>query len=572
MAAPRHQYDLIGGRYRLDASIASGGMADVWRGTDMQLHRQVAIKMLRTDTKSSDPNLTERFRREARALARLTHPNIVPVFDCIEEDDGQIALVMRLIEGKSLRGMLDDAGAPGTRTAGTISAYLTVHIGKCIAAALAKAHSENILHRDIKPANILVTPGGEVLLTDFGIAKPLKASEDDGTDLTKADTMMGTAKYLSPEQVQGRPLDERADIYSLGLVLYECLAGNAPFKGENDQATAVARLQRDPTPLGGIRQDVPSTVINVIHRMLRRKPEHRYANCNEVVRALDEAMANLHDAITPAEGLVPSLEPQTRTRPVQIDPLMPKRNARTLSSVPDPVTPARGNPRLEREERRPARDVTPKGAPVPRVALPSRQRTSMRRNYVPVALLLVAALVMSVMLWKGLQNTRSTGTPSVVDNIEVTHVTMTGVTSYDPNGDGNGENEQMVSALLDNDPTTSWTTVCYGNKYFGSKEGVGLVITLSGIGIGKLSTNFLTAPWSAEVYASTADATPATFSDWGMRVGDLYGDAAGPAAFDVTAPAHKVLLLLREVGRSTTCSNRNPYKGILSELSFTSTK
>ena len=571
MAASRHQYDLIGGRYRLDASIASGGMADVWRATDMHLGRPVAIKMLRTDTKSTESNLTERFRREARALAKLTHPNIVPVFDCIEEPDGQIALVMRLIEGKSLREVLDDANVD-TRREGQISTHLTVHIGRSIASALAKAHSENILHRDIKPANILLNSQGEVLLTDFGIAKPLKASEDDGTDLTRADIMMGTAKYLSPEQVQGRVLDERADIYSLGLVLYECLAGHAPFKGENDQATAVARLQRDPTPLGGIRQDVPSTVINVVHRMLRRKPEHRYANCTEVVRALEEAMANLHDAITPVEGLTPSLEPQTRTRPMQIDPLMPKRNGRNLQPVPDPVTPARGNPRVAQEERRAARDSTPKGTPVPRVALPSRQRTSMRRNYVPVALLLVAALVMSVMLWKGLQNTRSSDNTSIVNDIPITHVELTGIKSYDPNGDGGGENEQMVSALLDGNPATTWSTVCYGNKYFGSKEGVGLVLTLSGTGIGKLNTNFLTAPWAAEVYATTATDTPAGFDDWGLRVGDLYGTDAGPATFDVNVPAHKVLLLLREAGRSTTCSNKNPFKGVLSDVSFVSTK
>ena len=571
MAAPRHQYDLIGGRYRLDAPLASGGMADVWRATDMQLHRQVAIKMLRADTKSTDPNLTERFRREARSLARLSHPNIVPVFDCIEEADGQIALVMRLIEGKSLREVLDDAGGE-TRAPGHISAYLTVHIGRSIAAALAKAHNENILHRDIKPANILVTKSGEVLLTDFGIAKPLKASEDDGTDLTRADIMMGTAKYLSPEQVQGRPLDERADIYSLGLVLYECLAGNAPFKGENDQATAVARLERDPTPLGGIRQDVPSTVINVVHRMLRRKPEHRYANCNEVVRALDEAMANLHDAITPVGGLAPALDPQPRTRAMPLDPLMPQRSARNLAPVPDPVTPARGNPRVERDERRPARDNTPKGSPVPRVALPSRQRTSMRRNYVPVAVLLVAALVMSVMLWKGLQNTRSSDGASVVNDVPITHVEIAAVHSYDPNGDDGVENEQMVAALVDNNPDTTWTTVCYGNKYFGSKEGVGIVLTLTGNGTGRLNTRFLTAPWSAEVYASLSETVPKSFGDWGLRVGDLYGSETGPATFDVNVPARQVLLLLREVGRSTTCSNNNPYKGILSDVSFASTK
>ena len=220
MAAPHHTSDLIGGRYRLEGMIASGGMADVWRATDLTLSRIVAVKMLREDI-ADDVVTKERFRREAQALARLTHPHIVPVYDCIDEHD-QVALVMRLIEGKSLRGLLDDNGTP--RQPGQLSAHLTLHIGRAIASALAKAHDENILHRDIKPANILVMKEGEVLLTDFGIAKPLVASVEDHTDLTKPDIMMGTAKYLSPEQVQGRLLDGRADIYSLGLVLYECLA------------------------------------------------------------------------------------------------------------------------------------------------------------------------------------------------------------------------------------------------------------------------------------------------------------------------------------------------------------
>ena len=208
MAASQYPDDLIGGRYRLQAPIASGGMADVWRAHDTTLDREVAVKLLRSNV-ANDPVVAERFRREARALARLTHPNIVPVYDTIEEH-GQVALVMRLIDGMSLRELLDEKGT--YEQPGMLGVYLTVHIGRSIAAALAKAHAENLVHRDIKPGNILIMPNGDVLLTDFGIAKPLKASEQDDTDLTRAEIMMGTAKYLSPEQVQGRPLDGRADM------------------------------------------------------------------------------------------------------------------------------------------------------------------------------------------------------------------------------------------------------------------------------------------------------------------------------------------------------------------------
>lgn len=562
MATSRHSHDLIGGRYRLDSTIASGGMADVWRAHDLQLGRVVAVKLLKQSV-ANDAVVAERFRREARALARLSHPNIVPVYDCIEEH-GQVALIMRLIEGKSLRSLLDESG-DGLQPA-QLSVHTTVHIGRSIAAALAKAHAENIVHRDIKPANILVQPDGNILLTDFGIAKPLKATEDDGTDLTRVDIMMGTAKYLSPEQVQGRPLDARADIYSLGLVMYECLAGHVPFKEDNDQATAVARLQRDPTPLGGIRTDVPSTVITVIHKMLRRKPENRYNSCNEVVEALDDAMNHLHDAATPPAGMNPSLSstPYSRPRVNSIDPLMPTKKPRQLAAVPD----RDGDDASVTE----TRDRTPKGTARSRASLPAKQRTSTKRNYIPVVLLLVAALIMSFMLWKGLQNTKSSGNTAVIDNVKVGPVTVSSIRSYDPNGDDGRENENMIPALSDNNPATTWTTVCYGDKYFGSKGGLGILLTLSGVGIGTLTANFANGPWSAEVFVSTASTPPTGLNDWGLRVADASSETPSVGTFAIEQPAQQVLLMLRRIGTSTTCSNANPYKGVLSEVGFTSAK
>ena len=561
MAASRHSNDLIGGRYLLEGTIASGGMADVWRARDLNLGRTVAVKLLR-ESVADDPVIAERFRREAQALAKLTHPNIVPVYDCVEEH-GQVALVMRLIEGKSLRTLLDEAGDDGR--AGQLTVHLTVHIGRAIAAALAKAHEENILHRDIKPGNILIMERGEVLLTDFGIAKPLKASEDDQTDLTRRDIMMGTAKYLSPEQVQGRILDARADIYSLGLVLYECLAGNVPFKGDNDQATAIARLERDPTPLGGIRADVPSTVIAVIHKMLRRKPENRFSSCHEVAEALETAIKHVHDAITPADGFSSTASAPTtqRPRPVLNDPLMPQREVRLPTSQPRDTTPA---------ALRVVRDKTPRGVARADSALPASQRTSVKRNYIPIALLLVAAMVMSVMLWRGLENTKSSTITSVVDNVVVGPVSVTSIRSYDPDGEDGLENEAMIPFLTDNNPETSWTTVCYGNQYFGSKTGVGILVQLSGIGLGTLATTFGTAPWSAEVFASTSETVPTSLDGWGLRVANASSLTAGAATFEVASPARNVLLVLREAGRSSTCSNNNPFKGSLSDLSFTSAK
>ena len=182
--------------------------------------------------------VAERFRREAIAVAQLSHPNIVAVYDAIEDTSGssrRLAVVMQLVNGKSLRQLLDEQRR--------LSPDLTIHIGSCVAAALDAAHRAGLVHRDVKPGNILITPDGRVLLTDFGIAKGLGAT---GDDLTSANVMMGTAKYLSPEQVRGKKLDGRADLYSLGLVLYECLAGRVPFLGETDTDTALARLEPRP--------------------------------------------------------------------------------------------------------------------------------------------------------------------------------------------------------------------------------------------------------------------------------------------------------------------------------------
>lgn len=567
MVAAMNPEDVIGGKYRLDSVLAEGGMAVVWRATDIHLRREVAVKMLKPSI-ASDVIVAERFRREAIALAQLHHKHIMPVYDCIEEND-QVALVMQLINGQSLRDLLDRERSSNGGRASTLSVHTTVHIGRAIASALGAVHAEGIVHRDIKPGNIMMMRTGEIWLTDFGIAKGVKSDQDDNTDLTRPDLMMGTAKYLSPEQVQGRDLDGRADIYSLGLVLYECLAGNAPFKGENEQQVAIARLQRDPTPLGGIRHDVPSTVIDVIHKMLRRKPENRYQTAEEVVAALGEAMRTVHDAITPADGLTGTDRQRTK-RSEPLDPLMKRRveEARRLAGGETPRgedMPGGGTDTVRTDD-------TPTSARRTRgSALPKRQRTRAGRNMIPVVTVFVIAAVMAMLLWNGLRNTRSS-VPAAGDAAQapIAAVSLNAVRSYDPNGDDGNENEAQVPLLLDNNPGTAWTTVCYGDRYFGSKGGLGLVLELSGSGIGTITANFGNGPWAAEVYVSDAPGVPARIEDWGLRVADGYGENAGTGTFAVKTPGRHMLLLLREIGRSNTCSGTNPYKGVINDLGFSS--
>ena len=355
-------------------------MAEVWLATDLSLDRRVALKWLKPSL-ASDPVVAERFRREAVAVARLTHPNIVAVHDVFAEG-GRQAVVMQLVDGKSLRQLLDVQ----TR----LSPELTIHIGTCVAAALDAAHRAGFVHRDVKPGNILVTPDGRVLLTDFGIAKGL----DGGDDLTSDNVMMGTAKYLSPEQVRGRRLDGRADLYSLGLVLYECLAGRVPFIGETDADTALARLQRDPTDLARLRPTLSRGLVDLIHRLLARNPNRRPASGAdlraELLRLAGEPPATLdHLETTPAPAR-PAADAAARlagsTRPTPRPGAGPRRQGDRRRGDPAggrPVSPT--SPASER--RPPVRDCA--------AGRPATCRPRFAPSFVVVCLLLAIGIVVS---------------------------------------------------------------------------------------------------------------------------------------------------------------------------------
>src|SRR6476646_10016607 len=349
---------MLAQRYRLERRLAQGGMAEVWLANDTLLSRHVAIKLLKPSL-AADPVVAERFRREAIAVARLNHPNIVAVYDSIA-DGGRQAVVMQLVNGKSLRQLLDEQKR--------LSPDLTMHIGSCVAAALDAAHQAGLVHRDVKPGNILITPDGRVLLTDFGIAKGL--ADAAGEDLTSDNIMMGTAKYLSPEQVRGRKLDGRADLYSLGLVLYECLAGRVPFIGESDTDTALARLQRDPTDLAQLRPNLPRGLYDIIHQLLARNPNRRPESGAELRTALQRIAGEPVSTLDTIEA-VPA--------PGRVDnAVRPAWRRATTGRQPAP-TPSAG-PKLRG---RPARDMQTRFVP----------------SLVVICLLLAIGLVVGLVLW-----------------------------------------------------------------------------------------------------------------------------------------------------------------------------
>lgn len=275
---------IIGGRYTLLERLGSGGMATVWQARDRVLNRPVAVKILHEGL-AQDPSFAERFRREARNAASLSHPNIVTVFDT-GEDEGLPYIVMELVEGETLHAVL--------RRSGPLSTQQTARIALGALPALEHAHSRGLVHRDIKPANILLTDAANVKVTDFGIAK----AQNEASSLTQTGTLMGTASYLAPEQIGGQNVTGASDLYGLACVLYECLTGAPPFSGDTPVAVAV-RHQRDAVPsLRARRPDVPPAFEGIIARALQKDPAQRFHSAAQ----MEQAVAALRIHQTPDEA------------------------------------------------------------------------------------------------------------------------------------------------------------------------------------------------------------------------------------------------------------------------------
>ena len=259
---------VINDRYEVSKRIGRGGMADVFMGRDRLLDRQVAIKVLFPEF-AVDPNFVERFRREAQAAANLSHPNIVSVYDW-GRHAGTYFIAMELVEGRTLADIL--------RSNRHVTAKQAAEIASEVAAALGFAHEAGLVHRDIKPANILIGSNGQVKVADFGIARAMNAPTE--SNLTQAGAVMGTATYFSPEQAQGAQPDPRSDLYSLGIVMYEMVAGRPPFTGENPVSIAYKQVHDNPQPLNQFVADIPRPYEAIVAKLLAKDPKVRYASAN----------------------------------------------------------------------------------------------------------------------------------------------------------------------------------------------------------------------------------------------------------------------------------------------------
>jgi eukaryotic-like serine/threonine-protein kinase len=498
----------LGDRYELERAIASGGMAQVWCALDHVLDRRVAVKILHPHL-ASDEAFLRRFRLEALAAARLRHPSIVAIYDTVSEA-GVEAIVMELAEGPTLRQLLDERGR--------LAVVDVVDLGGQVAEALDAAHRGGVVHRDIKPSNILLAAGGRVLVTDFGIAKA-----GEGGDLTVTGTLLGTAKYLSPEQVTGDPVDPRSDLYALGVVMFEALCGRPPFQADTDAATALARLHQDPPSLRSFRPEVPRGLEDLVLRALAREPDDRWSRATELRAALSSIRveeADDHDS--------PTIVTARPALPHSVDP----------TEVDEPSFI-----RSERSWLVPAFLVLVAAAALG-ISGALFSQTSVGRELVDRGL--------------GRQPTPDTvfTTPTVPVDVDdpgpLDHGLVVDASAFDPFGDG-AERDAEVPNVLDDDLATFWPTETYENPDVagsGLKPGVGLILRLDGVqDVDRLEVRTLTEGWAAQIYL--AEGFGADRGEWGPVVAE--GRELGQqVSFDLGGRSgSEVLLWITHVGRST---------------------
>src|SRR5215207_3728237 len=282
---------LLGGRYELGGPLGYGGMAEVHRGRDLRLGRDVAVEVLRSDL-ARDPGFQARFRREAQNAAALNHPSIVAVYDTGEDrmsDNGMLPfIVMEYVEGRTLKEVLVSEGRLMPQRALEITAD--------ICAALDFSHRNGIIHRDMKPGNVMMTPNGTVKVMDFGIARALSSAT---AAMTQTSAVIGTAQYLSPEQARGEPVDARSDVYSTGCLLYELLCGHPPFTGDNPVSVAYQHVREDPIPPGELNPDVTPEIDAIVLKAMAKNPINRYQSAGEMRADLLRAAAGRPVAATP---------------------------------------------------------------------------------------------------------------------------------------------------------------------------------------------------------------------------------------------------------------------------------
>ena len=423
---------LIADRYELKETVGSGGMSTVYCAFDTLLERHVALKILHEQF-GRDEEHVERFRREARAVAQLSHPNIVTVIDRGEED-GKEFIVFELIDGENLKELVARAGALPVRR--------VLELGLEVARALSFAHAQGLVHRDVKPQNVLLNGDGLAKVTDFGIV-----SSVDAVGHTETGTVLGTSHYIAPEQARGERVDAQSDVYSFGVVLYELLAGEVPYPGDNFLTVAMRHVNDAVPNVLERRPDTPLRLASLIERCMAKLPAERPASMDEVVSELGSVLSEL-DAKDGGEATM---------------------------------------------------IIKPKAAPQP----PREQRQRSPRKPFPVWPVLVGALLLVAVIGGIVLVSRDDGGNPGTGGGATAH--LQGVASYDPQGDGE-EHSERVQDATDGNPATYWTTERYRSF---SKPGVGLVLDAGGVReLSQIAVTTDTPGYTAEIRAGSSPQGP----------------------------------------------------------------
>jgi serine/threonine-protein kinase len=389
----------IAGRFEVEELVGHGGMSSVYKARDALLERHVALKILH-EQYTADDDFVERFKREARSVAQLQHPNIVTVIDRGEED-GRQYIVFEYVEGENLKELVVRKGRLDIREA--------LEVALEVAHGLAFAHQQGIVHRDVKPQNVLLNGDGHAKVTDFGIARTIEVDS-----VTQTGTVLGTSNYIAPEQATGKHVDAHSDVYALGAVLYELLAGDVPFPGESFVAVAMKHVHEPPPNLLEVRGDVPPRVAAAIDRALAKNPEERFPTMDAFAEELEACLVDLEHG---ADG------------------------GKTM------VIPAR--------QRRPQ---------------PRRRTSRWPIAVAGLALLAIAAIVIGLIATGHISNNGNSAGSAA------TPFPVTGLTSYDPFGPDKTEHSEAAPNITDGNPATYWSTEHYNDAPSLGKPGVGVVV------------------------------------------------------------------------------------------------